>query len=126
MMVMLLKSMTTLAFAAACLTAAATIPAAHAQQNAPGEEVVTNGPQSSGVEGSGGWSARRNVVESEHYSRLVQTNPRFRAQRMRKECGPITDAQLHQQCIDSFNQSENEPAVGSSTGPQNYSTGNGQ
>lgn len=122
---MLLKSMTTLAFAAACLTAAGSIPAAHAQY-APGEQVVTNGPQSSGVERSGTWSARRNVIESEHYSRLVQSNPRFRAQRMRKECGPITDAQMHAQCIDSFNQSDNEPAVGSSTMPQNYSTGNGR
>lgn len=122
---MLLKSMTTLAFAAACLTAAASVPAAHAQY-APGEQVVTNGPQSSGVEQSGSWSARQNVIESHRYSRLVQTNPRFRAQRMRTECGPITDPQLHSQCIDSFNQGSGEASVGSSMGPQNYSTGNGQ
>ncbi|HUC72414.1 MAG TPA: hypothetical protein VMS01_14595 [Stellaceae bacterium] len=122
---MMLKSMTTLAFAAACLTAAGAIPAAHAQY-APGEQTITNGPQSSGVERSGAWSPRRNVIESEHYSRLVQTNPRFRAQRMRKECGPITDAQLHAQCIDSFNQSDSEPSVGSSMAPQGYSTNNGQ
>jgi hypothetical protein len=124
-MVMLLKSMTTLAFAAACLTAAASVPAAHAQYN-PGEQMVTNGPQSSGAEQSGAWSARQNVRESERYSRLVQTNSRFRAQRMRIECGPITDPQLHQQCVDSFNQGAGEASVGSSMGPQNYSTGNGQ
>jgi hypothetical protein len=127
---MLLKSMTTFAFATACLTAAAAIPAAHAQyapQYAPGEQVVTNGPQSSGVEQSGAWSPRRNVIESERYSRLVQTNPHFRVQRMRKECGPITDPQLHQQCVESFNAGYNESSmVGSSTAPQNYSTGNGR
>jgi len=122
---MLLKSMTTLAFAAGCLTAAASIPAAHAQY-APAEQVVTNGPQSSGVEQSGTWSPPRNVIESERYSRLVQTNPRFRAQRMRIECGPIADAQLHAQCVDSFNQGGGESSIGSSTAPQNYSTGSGQ
>ncbi len=121
---MLLKSMTTLAFATACLTAAAGIPAAHAQY-APAEQVITNGPQSSGVERSGTWSPRKNVIESEHYSHLVQTNAHFRAQRMRMECGPITDAELHAQCVDSFN-GGGEPSVGSSTAPQNYSTGNGR
>ncbi|HXC88776.1 MAG TPA: hypothetical protein VNV18_01310 [Stellaceae bacterium] len=120
---MLLKSMTSIAFAAACLTAAAAIPAAHAQYG--GNQVVTNGPQSSGVEQSGTWSARQNVMESHRYSRLVQTNPRFRAQRMRSECGPITDPQLHQQCVDSFNGGGAETS-GSSMAPQNYSTGNGQ
>jgi hypothetical protein len=122
---MLLKSMTSLAFAAACVTAVAAIPAAHAQY-APGEQVVTNGPQSSGVEQSGTWSPRQNVIESERYSRLVQTNARFRAQRMRIECGPITDPQLHEQCVDSFNQGGGESSNGSSMPPQNYSTDNGQ
>ncbi len=44
---MLLKTATSLAFATACLTAIATLPA-HAQMVAPGAagtEVVTNGPQ---------------------------------------------------------------------------------
>jgi hypothetical protein len=122
---MLPKSMTSLAFAAACVTAAATIPAAHAQY-AAGEQVITNGPQSSGVEQSGAWSPHRNVIESDHYSRLVQTNSHFRAQRMRQECGPITDAQLHAQCVDSFNGGGEESSTGSSTAPQNNSTDNGQ
>jgi hypothetical protein len=121
---MLLKGVTTMAFAAACLTAAATIPAAHAQY-ASGDQVITNGPQSSGVEQSGAWSPRRNVVDSERYERLVQTNPRFRAQRMRIECGPVIDPQLHDQCVQSFNQGQGEPSVGSSMAPGGYSTGNG-
>lgn len=49
---MLLKSMTTTAFAVACLTAAAAAPAAHAQSYATPNQEITNGPQSSGVEGS--------------------------------------------------------------------------
>jgi hypothetical protein len=118
---MLRKSVTSLAFAAACLAAAAAVPAAHAQ-NAPGEQVITNGPQSSSVEQSGNWSARRNVIESERYSRLVHDNARFRAQRMRIECGPITDPQMHQDCLDSFSQT---PEYGSSTAPGNYSPASG-
>jgi hypothetical protein len=45
---------------------------------------------------------------------------------MRIECGPITDAQLHAQCVDSFNQGGGESSIGSSMAPQNYSTGSGQ
>jgi hypothetical protein len=102
MMVMLLKSMTTTAFAVACLTAAAAVPAAHAQSYATPNQEITNGPQSSGVEGSGGWSAQQNVKESERYQSLLEHNRRFREARMRTECGPITDAELHQKCLQSF------------------------
>jgi hypothetical protein len=49
------------------------------------------------------WSAHQNVINSQRYTRLVETDPAFRAERMRKECGPITDPQLHAQCIASFN-----------------------
>jgi hypothetical protein len=49
-----------------------------------------------------GWSPARNVAESEHYTQLLQHNRGFREARMRKECGPITDPQLHQQCLASF------------------------
>jgi len=100
---MLRDGIMTLAFAAACLTAVASIPAAHAQY-APGVQVVTNGPQSSGVEQSGNWSPQRNIIESERYSQLLRTSPHFRAQRMRLECGPIADPQLHDQCVQSFDQ----------------------
>lgn len=49
------------------------------------------------------WSPQQNVVNSRHYTRLLRTDRAFRDARMRKECGPITDPQLHQQCIASFN-----------------------
>ena len=148
---MIIKSATSLAFAAACLTTVATMPAAHAQtagpygnppgaygappgpysaapgaypapgqyvppppdQAAPPTQVITNGPQTNAGDVSPSWSAQRNVTESERYDRLVETNPGFRQARVRKECGPITDPQLHQQCLDSF--AQYEPS-GSATG----------
>jgi hypothetical protein len=117
---MLLKTMTSLAFAATCLTAIAAVPAAQAQM-APGSEVVTNGPQGAPPPT---WTARQNVIESHRYDRLVETSPAFRRVRLREECGPITDPQLHAQCIASFNQ--DEPAMyGSSTAPHTYRTNSG-
>ena len=101
---MMRKTLTSLAIAAGCLTMAAGIPAVQAQM-APPDQVITNGPQSSGVEQSGDWSARQNVIQSEHYERLVDTSRAFRHARMVKECGPIADPQLHQQCVASFSQS---------------------
>jgi hypothetical protein len=114
---MMLKNLMGAAAAVGLLTMTAGMPAAHAQ-SAPGEQMITNGPQSSGVEQSGGWSAQQNVKESEQYDRLVEANPGFRHARMRKECGPITDAQLQEQCIGSFNR--DEPAYGSSTPPRHH------
>ena len=157
---MIIKSATRLVFAAGCLTAIATLPAAHAQLGggpapgtygygpppgaygygpAPGAygygpppggygygsppgayapqsqhvapppsagtagaQVITNGPQTNPGDVSPSWSAQRNVAESESYERLLKGNPAFRQARMRKECGPITDPQLHRQCLDSF------------------------
>ena len=113
---MLLKTATSLVLATACLTAVATLPA-HAQMAppaAPGTEVVTNGPQPNPGDMTPSWSARRNVIESQHYDRLLETNRGFRQARMRKECGPITDPELRQQCLASFRQ--DEPYMGSSTG----------
>jgi hypothetical protein len=57
-------------------------------------------------------SARRNVIESERYDRVLQTRRAFRQARMRKECGPITDPPLGQSCLASFKQ--DEPYSGSS------------
>ena len=37
---------------------------------------------------------------------LVATNSSFRAYRMRKECGPIRDAELRASCVGSFNELE--------------------
>ena len=123
---MLLKTATSLAFATACLTAVATLPA-HAQMaapGAPGTEVVTNGPQTNSGDMSPSWSARRNVIESQHYDRLLETNRGFRQARMRKECGPITDPELRQQCLASFGQ--DEPFMGSSGSRRNYRTESGR
>ena len=46
--------------------------------------------------------AAANVKQSEQYEQVLQSNPSFRAKRMKEECGPINDPQLHQQCVDSF------------------------
>jgi len=65
-------------------------------------QVITNGPQTSPGDVSPSWSPQRNVAESSQYERLLKENPAFRQARIRKECGPIIDPQLHQQCLDSF------------------------
>jgi hypothetical protein len=112
---MLLKTATGLAFATACLTAVATMPAhaempARAEMAVPygsnGVEVVTNGPQTNLGDNSSSWSAQRNVTQSQQYDQLVESNRAFRQTRMRTECGPITDPQLHQDCLASFGQDE--------------------
>jgi hypothetical protein len=160
---MLLKTATSLAFATACLTAVASVPA-HAQtagptgaapgysgpqgyqggtnyapQNVPtqgmsspgnmssnpagtsGTDVVTNGPQGSPPPD---WSARQNVRQSERYDRLLESNRGFRQARMRKECGPITDQELRQQCLASF--SQDEPYMGSSSSRRHYRSESGR
>ena len=117
---MLLKSATSLAFATTCLSVLAAIPANAAPPN---------------------WSAKQNVVQSNHYDRMLETNRSFREARMRKECGPITDPQLHQSCVASFAQYEPAAAtsrtkvaaakrhpthyVGSSTPPRQHQTQTG-
>jgi hypothetical protein len=57
------------------------------------------------------------VTQSQQYDRLLETNRGFRQARMRKECGPITDPQLRQNCFATFNQ--DEPYAGSSTPRRN-------
>jgi hypothetical protein len=138
----MLKTVTSLAFASACVMALATTPAG-AQMAAgstsgysgpqtyrgdmpstsagtAGTEVITNGPQGSPPSN---WSARQNVIESQRYDRLLETNRAFRQARMRSECGPINDPQLHANCLASFNQ--DEPIAGSSTSPRSYKSGSG-
>ncbi len=46
--------------------------------------------------------AAANVRQSEQYEQVLHSNPSFRAKRMQEECGPITDPELHQQCVASF------------------------
>lgn len=96
------KLLTSLAFSAGILAAIAAMPAAHAEQGAWGTELVTNGPQFSPGDRSGAWSGQRNVRDSQRYEGLVQTNPSFRANRLRKECGPIDDRELRANCVASF------------------------
>ena len=47
-------------------------------------------------------SAEQNVRESQQYERLLCTNPSFRAKRIAQECGPVTDRQMHDNCVASF------------------------
>ena len=46
--------------------------------------------------------AAANVKQSEQYEQALHGNSSFRAKRMKEECGPINDPELHQQCMDSF------------------------
>jgi hypothetical protein len=99
---MIINTAMTLAMAAACLAAIATAPAAHAQ--APRRAVtVKHAPIVNEGDVSGSWSTRQNVIDSKRYERLLETNPAFRQARMRKECGSITDPELRQSCLASFN-----------------------
>ena len=94
--------MTSLGFSAAFVAAIATMPAARAEVNASGAEVITNGPQSNPHDNSGSWSARQNVRDSQRYEAMVHSNSGYRASRVKKECGPINDPQLHVSCVASF------------------------
>jgi len=88
-----------LAFAAVCLTAIAVAPSARAEMNANGAEVITNGPQTNPGDAQGARSGQQNVRDSDRYDSLVHSNPAFRADRERKECGPISDPQMHANCV---------------------------
>jgi hypothetical protein len=94
-------------------------PSAPASATGP-TELVTNGPQTSPGDRSSTWSPQRNVAESEHYDRLLETNRGFREARTRKECGPVTDPTLRANCEASFRQYE--PVSGQSS-PYGSSTG---
>ncbi len=86
-------NVTSLALAAGCVIALA-IPAAQAQS----------------YDRSGGNPALNNA-ESARYDRMLETSPGFRQARMRRECGPITDPQLRENCFASF--AQYEPSTGS-------------
>ncbi len=118
-----------LAVATACLLAIATSPV-----NAQMAGTYSSGPDLNGPHGATPQSnesaaaqtagARRNVVQSNHYDRTVETNRAFRQARMRKECGPVTDPELRQSCLASFNQ--NESYTGSSTPRASHRSGSGR
>ena len=96
------KMMTSLVFSAAFLTAVAAMPTARAEMNANGAEVVTNGPQASPGDSPGSWSTRQNIRDSQRYDAVVHSNSGYRASRVKKECGPINDPELHASCVASF------------------------
>ncbi|HTV44939.1 MAG TPA: hypothetical protein VMF05_06450 [Stellaceae bacterium] len=61
-------------------------------------------------------AAAANVHQSRIYSEVLRSNPAFRKRREAIECGPITDPQLHSQCIASFE----AYAAPSGPGPQGH------
>ena len=115
---MMTRRMASLAFAVACITAIATMPGAYSQTAGTyGATPGYNGQQPDTPEGGQGnvapsASSRQNVIESRHYERALESNRGFRQARIRKECGPISDPELRQSCLASFNQDE---PMGSST-----------
>jgi hypothetical protein len=117
---MVISTATTLAMAAVCLAAIATIPAGHA---ATQRHMVTvkHAPITSPGDVSESWSPQQNVIESKQYEQLLRTNPAFRQARMNRECGPITDPQLRQSCLASF-----EQYAGSSKPPRHYHSSAGR
>src|SRR4051794_2568105 len=71
-------------------------------------------PASAQSSGNGG--AAQNVRESQQYEQLVCSNPGFRERRMREECGPISDPQLRENCMASFNCGPGGPTGGNFRG----------
>ena len=119
---MIVNTAMILAFAAACLATIATTGAD--AETARQSVVVKHPPIVSPGDVSASWDARQNVIESKQYDRLLKTNSAFRQARMRKECGPITDLQLRQSCLASFDLKT--PYVGSSTPPRRYRSNAGR
>lgn len=46
--------------------------------------------------------AAANLKQSQTYEQVLQSNSSFRAKRMQQECGPVTDPELHANCVASF------------------------
>ena len=104
---MTMKTVTSLALAAGCALALA-IPAAQAQM--VDTQTLSTAPRVNAGDRAG-WLAARNNAESAQYDRLLEVSPAFRQARVRRECGPITDPQLRQNCLASF--AQYEPSMGS-------------
>ena len=98
---MVINIAVTFATAAVCLAVIAATPAAYAQAQRH-TVTVKHAPIANPGDVSEPRSAQQNVLESKQYEQLLRTNPAFRQARMKKECGPITDAELHQSCLASF------------------------
>jgi len=63
---------------------------------------LTGATATARAQSGGSENAQQNVRESQQYEQLLCSNPGFRAKRIAQECGPVTDPQLHQSCIASF------------------------
>jgi hypothetical protein len=50
-----------------------------------------------------GETPQQNVRASQQYQQLVCGNPKFRATRIAKECGPLQGSQFYDSCVASFN-----------------------
>lgn len=91
--------------AAGALTALAVVAVPARAQIAPPPdrvEVYTGLPYFEPGDDPVNWSAPRNVAESQRYEWLTQASPAFRAARIRRECGPITEPELYEQCVATF------------------------
>jgi hypothetical protein len=97
---MIINSVLTLAVAVAVLATVAIASTVYAQQ---ARIVVKHRPIVSQGDVSESWDPRQNVIDSKRYEQLLATSPAFRQERMRIECGPITDPQLRQSCLGSSN-----------------------
>jgi hypothetical protein len=86
---------------AICLAAFATASTADAQAQRR-SVTVKHAPIVSPGDVSESWSPQQNIIASKQYEQLLRTNPAFRKARMQKECGGITDAELRQSCLASF------------------------
>ena len=86
---------------AICLTGVAVASTAHAQAQRR-TVTVKHAPIVSPGDVSESWSPQQNIIASKQYEQLLRTNPAFRKARMQKECGGITDAELRQSCLASF------------------------
>jgi len=117
---MVISTAVTFPIAAVCLAAIAAAPAAYAQAQRQ-TVTVKHAPIANPGDVSESSSAQQNVLQSKQYEQLLRTNPAFRQARMKKECGPITDPQLHQTCVASFEQD-----AGSSKPPRHYYGGAGR
>jgi hypothetical protein len=47
-------------------------------------------------------NAQQNVRASQQYEQLLCTNPKFRATRIAKECGPLQGSSFYDNCVHSF------------------------
>jgi hypothetical protein len=50
-----------------------------------------------------GETPQQNVRASQQYQQLTCSNPKFRATRIAKECGPLQGSDFYDSCVASFN-----------------------